>query len=419
MSLRNMTDARRSGRSFVRQQTEDVELTEDGTGTLSAVVSAGANVDLAVGYRRNCELHGVARGIAGALRTVPEFDRKVGRVVGVQDCGAGNTRGVRVILTICAAVDGPDDSVDRAGRRNGRSCSRKSITGRGSRTGRGVEQARCGIEVEGRERATRRSDVQTILPEGRCCKDAAAQGEFLDDDAAVACGIEVAEVVAVDDVEFTIKAGALAAADDEVRERRRQRKIDKNGRSARTEIKIVGIQVGLIKGTEPVSDCEVAGEFNETVSVRTDAGVKIAFASDDEEFVAAIDGWCSAGHPDAALPAIRRCVEFRHQRQGSSVKAHDPAMVRRDVSVRSPSDVDDAIDEHQPRPLIFAKRAERNVPAGGTATNGGVTGIRGSGNRNSRSDVFWRADFLRAVCEVKCVQTLVIGRAFLAFGNDV
>src|ERR1039457_6974962 len=106
---------------------------------------ARADVHLAVRDDRRDELHsrtGLVTFTAGH-RTVPVFDRQISRVVGMQHRGTALRR-----WTVLAGVNGPDNSVRRALRRNRRGPAGKVENVRRLRRRGRCELPRGGVENE-------------------------------------------------------------------------------------------------------------------------------------------------------------------------------------------------------------------------------------------------------------------------------
>ncbi len=140
--------------------------------------------------------------------------------------------------------------------------------------------------------------------------------------------------------------------------------------SAGAKIKIEAIQDTLIRGSEPVGQGEArrSAEFQNAVA-KVCRAIVSAVASDQIEIVAGIGGRRTTRHPDAAA-RIRKCadrircrVEDRARNLGKSgsVISHDPSVVLIMVFMRCPRDIDNAVDESEPCPLVMVLRIERNL----------------------------------------------------------
>src|SRR6516225_2239714 len=85
---------------LVRQKSVHVEFARNGCRRryTAGVVASRAHVDLAIGYRRHCELHGVAGRVTRALRTVPQLGGQICSVIGMKNRRAASMRLVGAIL---------------------------------------------------------------------------------------------------------------------------------------------------------------------------------------------------------------------------------------------------------------------------------------------------------------------------------
>src|SRR5581483_9066322 len=99
------------------------------------------------------------------------------------------------------------------------------------------EEPRGRIECKGGQGTVRTGHIEPVLPESGRGKNFAAQGKHLN-----CSGVrrrKAPEKIAVQEVDLSrISAPGFSAADQQVRNRRRRRKIHKNDRSARAKVEI-------------------------------------------------------------------------------------------------------------------------------------------------------------------------------------
>ena len=176
-----------------------------------------------------------------------------------------------------------------------------------------------------------------VVPVGDSAEDAGWCFDGLDG-VAVVVGPEVAEVVAVDDIE----EWGFAAEDGEMRMGAGQ--VGQEGDAAGAEIGVVTRELGGVEGGEVVGGCEgVAGEveLEDGVAVVAAAliGVEAALAGDYEDVAVTVGGGADAG-PDAGGVSIRRGVEDGSLLESVGVITDDPAVVWGMVTEGCPREVD-------------------------------------------------------------------------------
>src|SRR5262245_1330738 len=142
--------------------------------------------------------------------------------------------------------------------------------------------------------------------------------------------------------------------------------VDKDGSAAGSEIRIIIIEQSLVVRGEPVANCQSArsAKAQDAVAECTHTVVD-SISSDQVETVVAIGCRRSTGHPNTcsaitkAFGRVRRRIECRYPAEVGLVKSDDPAVIGVLVAVRSPGNVDRAVDQRKRGPLILLQGVER------------------------------------------------------------
>ncbi len=232
-------------------------------------------------------------------------------------------------------------------------------------------------------------------------------GEALDD--LVAAAVEAAHVVAVDEVDGAVLAGAdhfvwVGAA-----------LVGEQQHPAGAEVEVPVVEGALDAGGEVVLHGPAWREPDERVAVVGSAavGVHQPVAADEVEAAGGVGGDPVAVHPDAAVVAVGGGAVDQHPLQRRGVVAEHPAVERFLIAVAGEADIDDAVCEQSACALVLAQGVEGEGAAGGAVAAAG----------HARLDHDRAAELLGAGAEVERVQALhVAGRAaahFLGLRNDV
>src|ERR1700739_2643397 len=167
----------------------------------------------------------------------------------------------------------------------------------------------------------------------------------------------MAEVVAVDH----IQRSRLAATDHEVRIRATV--LIGNNHCSATQIEVFLRQVYLVEWCEPIGNGESAGraKLQERVTIISSARivcVEIAVACQQIDIALGIGRRASPGHPDAAAPAVNGVVEDADLGKSGSAVADQPAMIKVLVVVACPANINNSVQEQEPRALLLHLRSE-------------------------------------------------------------
>ena len=113
-----------------------------------------------------------------------------------------------------------------------------------------------------------------------------------------------------------------------------------------------------------------------------------------------------AAVPDAAEAAVRRDVEGRHQLQRLGVVGRHPTVVEAGVTMRRPSDVDDAVEQEEPVAIQRPRRIERRSTHHRAAHVGGHAAVEERRAEDRVADNDGAAELLGSRREVERVQSL-------------
>src|SRR5215472_2858694 len=227
--------------------------------------------------------------------------------------------------------------------------------------------------------------------------------EFLID-GIVVFRVEFAHVVAVDDVEVSILAGAYGKIPSPAG----GILLGSDQSAAGAEIGIAVVLAGFVGEVEVEESIAVVAVFGKAAGV--ECGVESTVGFEQKDIAVTIGGHAGSGAPDRAFVAVRRDIEDRCLGESGDVVAHNPAGVRADVAMRGPGEIDCAADDEQAGALLILAGVEDDVAAGAVVAGAGIFGN----------------DFDRAVVEfaalggVEGVQALMVVSGFVfRHGDDV
>src|SRR5882724_4834516 len=212
-------------------------------------------------------------------------------------------------------------------------------------------------------------------------------------------GAEPAHIVAVHQVEIAL----FVSRENKMRMRGGAHGVWQYHRAGGAQIEVACICRGKVEKCEEICQRQATGgaEFQQALAEivvgrnRGDGGCGVKAPVPDCEIDIAAGIRCQpcTALPYSAVRAIRRGIEDPFALKCAGIKAKNPTVIRRDISVRSPADIDCAVEEQKRRTLILAQGGECHVAARGSVA------LSWDGSR----DGDWTKKFLGSVNQAQSV----------------